>query len=102
MPVEEQVVSIFAGTRGHLDDIPVNEVRRFERELLEFMRTRHGSLLDELRTGAVPDALGDAIGAFKQEFVASIAAAARQAADPTATDADELGEAASRKTLATE
>ena len=35
MPVEEQVVSIFAGTQGHLDDIPVADVRRFETELLE-------------------------------------------------------------------
>src|SRR5436853_35456 len=57
MAVEEQVVSIFAGTRGYLDDIPVADVRRFERELLEFMRTRNASLLDELRTGGVPDAL---------------------------------------------
>jgi F-type H+-transporting ATPase subunit alpha len=101
MPVEQQVVSIFAGTRGFLDDIPVNEVRRFERELLEFMRTRNASMLDELRTGAVPDALGGAVESFKEQFLASSKAAAR-AADPTATDADELGEAASQKTLATE
>ena len=102
MPVEEQVVSIFAGTRGYLDDIPVNEVRRFERELHEFMRTRNGSMLDELRTGAVPDALADAVGAFKEQFLASTAAAAGRTVDPTATDADELGDAASQKTLATE
>src|SRR3954465_10127935 len=35
LPVEEQVVSIFAGTRGYLDDVPVQDVRRFEAELLE-------------------------------------------------------------------
>src|SRR5688572_23295957 len=41
MPVELQVVSIFAGTGGYLDDIPVPDVRRFETELHEFIRTRH-------------------------------------------------------------
>jgi F-type H+/Na+-transporting ATPase subunit alpha len=102
MPVEEQVVSIFAGTRGYLDDIPVVEVRRFERELLEFMRTRNSSMLDELRTGAIPDALAGAVEAFKAEFLAATAAASGRPVDPTATDADELGEAASQKTLVTE
>jgi F-type H+-transporting ATPase subunit alpha len=100
MAVEEQVVSIFAGTRGYLDDIPVADVRRFESEMLDVMRTRYSSLLDELRTGGVPDALGDTVADFKSQFVA--AAAEARAADPTATDADELGAAASAKTLATE
>ena len=40
MPVEEQVVSIYAGTNGYLDDVPVGDVRRFEDELLEAFRTR--------------------------------------------------------------
>ena len=66
MPVEEQVVVIFAGTKGYLDDVPVADVKRFEAELLDFVRGRHGSLLDELKTGGVPDALGDAIAAFKE------------------------------------
>jgi F-type H+-transporting ATPase subunit alpha len=101
MPVEEQVVSIFAGTRGYLDDIPVVDVRRFERELLEFMRTRNASMLDELRTGAVPDALAGAVENFKEQFLAASATVSRQV-DPTATDADELGAAASQKTLVTE
>jgi F-type H+-transporting ATPase subunit alpha len=100
MAVEEQVVSIFAGTKGYLDDIPVTDVRRFEGELLEFVRTRHGSLLDELRTSGVPDTLADAVQSFKSQFLA--AAAAGRAVDPAATDAAELGEAASEKTLATE
>ncbi len=100
MPVEEQVVSIFAGTKGYLDDIPVGDVRRFESELLDFMRTRNGSMLDELRTSGVPDALADAVETFKSQFLA--AAASARAADPTATDAGEVGEAASQKTLATE
>ena len=99
MPVEEQVVSLFAGTRGYLDDIPVNEVRRFETELLDFMRSRHGSLLADVRTAGVPDGLADAVLNFKQQFVAAIGG---RAVDPTAVDADEVGEAQSTKTLATE
>ena len=99
MPVEEQVVSLFAGTRGYLDDIPVNEVRRFEAELLEFMRSRHGSLLADVRTTGVPDGLADAVLGFKQQFVAAIGG---RTVDPTAVDADEVAAAQSTKTLATE
>ena len=46
MPVEEQVVSIFAGTNGYLDDIAVADVRRFETELLDYIRTRHADLIE--------------------------------------------------------
>jgi F-type H+-transporting ATPase subunit alpha len=99
MPVEEQVVSIYAGTNGYLDDVPVEDVIRFESELLEHVRSTHGTLLDELRFGGVPDALGEIIDDFKTHFKAT---AADDAADPTATDADELGIAESAKTLATE
>ena len=100
MAVEEQVVSIFAGTKGYLDDIPVADVRRFEAGLLEFMRSRHSGLMTEVRTSGVPDALAGAVQDFKDGFVAESAAA--RAADPTVTDAGEVGEAASTKTLATE
>ncbi|MEY5058786.1 MAG: synthase subunit alpha [Actinomycetota bacterium] len=103
MPVEEQVVSIFAGTKGYLDDIPVADVRRFESELLDYVRSRHGSMLAELRTNPkadVPADMAQIVTSFKAQFRTSGASAAK--ADPTATDADALGEAASAKTLATE
>jgi F-type H+-transporting ATPase subunit alpha len=103
MPVEEQVVSIFAGTKGYLDDIPVADVRRFESELLEYVRSRHGAMLAELRTNPkadVPADLAQVVTSFKAQFKTSGSQAAK--ADPTATDADALGEAASAKTLATE
>ncbi len=48
MPVENQVVSIFAGTKGYLDGIPLEEVRRFEGELLDAMEARHADLLREI------------------------------------------------------
>jgi F-type H+-transporting ATPase subunit alpha len=99
MPVEEQVLSIFAGTKGYLDDIPVAEVSRFEGELLEFMRSRHGAMLADLKNG-VPDDLADVVASFKEQFGSG--AGGGHAVDPTRVGADELGEAASTKTLATE
>ena len=102
MPVEEQVVSIFAGTKGYLDDIAVADVRRFESELLEHMRTRHSSVLSGIRQDPkadVPKDLADIVKSFKASFKSSSASAS---ADPTATSAGEVGDAASAKTLATE
>ena len=61
MPVENQVISIFAGTNGYLDDVPVNRIRQFEEELLAYVTREHpkiqrdivakGKLDDELTTG---------------------------------------------------
>ncbi|MFZ4516286.1 MAG: F0F1 ATP synthase subunit alpha [Acidimicrobiia bacterium] len=104
MPVEEQCISIYAGTNGFLDDIPVTEVRRFEGELLDAFRSRYSDLLEVIRTtGKLPDEdkLVQAVADFKASFVA-IGAGARAAADVTLSDADALGEAESAKTLATE
>src|SRR3954451_431633 len=73
LPVEEQVVSIFAGTQGFIDDLDVADVRRFETELLEFMRTRHSDLLSTIRAGnPLPkDELLKASQQFKEMFVPS-------------------------------
>jgi F-type H+-transporting ATPase subunit alpha len=103
MRVEEQVVSLFAGTKGYLDDIAVSDVARFESELLEYVRARHGAVLAELRTNAkadVPSDMGDIVSAFKAQFKSAASQAA--SVDPTATSAQALGDAASNKTLATE
>src|SRR5436190_2040252 len=55
MSVEDQVVSIFAGTTGYLDDIPTKDVGRFETELLDYVRTRKADLMQTIRdTGALP------------------------------------------------
>ncbi len=69
MPVEEQVISLYAVTNGMFDDVAVEDITRAERGLLDFMRTRHGGLLSEIRdTGKLPDAdaLNDAIVSFKE------------------------------------
>ena len=77
MPVEEQVVVIFAGANGYADSIPVGDVKRYEADLLDFMRGRYGSILDEIRsTGELPDALKGAVEAFTKEFAATEAASA--------------------------
>ena len=74
--VEDQVISIWAGANGYLDDVPVEDVRRFEQELLEFMRTRKpdvgkaivsgGALSDEVEAQLKAAALD-----FKQGFQSS-------------------------------
>jgi len=71
MSVEDQVVSIFAGTTGALDDIPPADVGRFETELLDYMRTRKAELMATIREkGSMPegDALSEAVAAFKAGF----------------------------------
>jgi F-type H+-transporting ATPase subunit alpha len=74
MPVQEQVVSIFAGTNGYLDDLEVDDVRRFENELIEDVRTRHGDILETVRSGgSLPEEeLHQAVKDFKERFVASV------------------------------
>ncbi|MBO0692278.1 MAG: F0F1 ATP synthase subunit alpha [Acidimicrobiaceae bacterium] len=89
VPVEEQVVVIFAGTRGLVDDVGVDDVRRFEREMLENMRASHADLLGNIReSGSLgdEDALRGAIEEFKRSFspseTASPGASSGQAGAP--------------------
>jgi len=105
MPVEEQVVSVFAGTSGALDDLPTDEVRRFEAEMLEWFRSRHAGLLAEIRdSGSLPegDALEAAVADFKASFVATLQDAVAREADVSDTDAEAPGDPESDKTLKTE
>jgi F-type H+-transporting ATPase subunit alpha len=71
VPVEEQVVVVFAGTRGYTDGIPVGEVQRYESELRAYFRANQAELLKGIReTGRLPegDALADAVHAFTEQF----------------------------------
>jgi len=72
-PVEEQVVSIWAGTTGQLDDVPVEDIRRFEAEFLDYLRRNNAGLLTSIReTKDLTDdniaALKDAIDRFRRTF----------------------------------
>ncbi len=72
VPVEEQCVVIYAGTRGWLDSIPVADVRRFEAELVTTFRATHADLLAHIRTtGTMPDSA--TLDAALTTFVAGFA-----------------------------
>jgi F-type H+-transporting ATPase subunit alpha len=49
MPVEEQVVSIFAGTRGYLDSLAIGQIQKFEKSLLGEIKSKHAAILDAIR-----------------------------------------------------
>jgi F-type H+-transporting ATPase subunit alpha len=71
-PMEEQVVAIFAGINGYLDDIPVPDVPRFQDEVREYLRT-DGTVYKEIaETGDLSDELAERLGQeiekFKQGF----------------------------------
>ena len=73
MPVEEQVVAIFLGTRGHLDTVPVEDVRRFEQEILEHMKASQAEILKEIRESKklseeLEEKLTNAVNEFKKGF----------------------------------
>jgi F-type H+-transporting ATPase subunit alpha len=73
-PVEEQVVSVWAGTEGKLDDVPVGEVRRFEAEFLEYLRRQYKGTLESIAAknwdDEIAGTLDQAITQFKQIFLA--------------------------------
>lgn len=75
-PVEKEVVSIWAGTTGELDDVPVEDIRRFETEFLDYIGRDHKGILDGIRetkdlSGDTVTALKDAITEFKKSFETS-------------------------------
>jgi F-type H+-transporting ATPase subunit alpha len=75
-PVEEQVASIWAAGQGHLDDVPVEDIRRFESEYLDYLRREHSGILQSIRetldlTDDTVTALKDAIEDFRKGFETS-------------------------------
>jgi F-type H+/Na+-transporting ATPase subunit alpha len=72
LSVEEQVAVIYAGTRGYLDGVAVNQVRRFESELIAHLHAKHQDMLDRIRTEKdiknVEDELKSILAAFAQTF----------------------------------
>ena len=73
-PVEQQVVTLYALARNYLDDVPVDDVLRFESELAIFMRSNHQDLYDSIKqSGQLPDGdgLDKALDSFKAGFQTS-------------------------------
>ncbi|HSK21140.1 MAG TPA: F0F1 ATP synthase subunit alpha [Longimicrobiales bacterium] len=101
MRVEEQVMILYAVTNGLIDDVPTNQVRAFELDFLEYMRTQKPELGEKIRGGAKLDeetttALTAAVNDFKQTFLAGqkaakAASASAQTAEKSNTDASTAG-----------
>ena len=69
VPVEEQVIVIYAGTKGWIDQVPVSEVKRFEEELKEYFRANQADKLEEIRTkGTLPEGMDAALETFLKSF----------------------------------
>jgi F-type H+-transporting ATPase subunit alpha len=76
MSVEDQVVAIFLGTKGHLDSVPVADVSRFEGEFLEHLRASNSTILSDIKTSQkltedTEVALTEAVADFKRGFATS-------------------------------
>ncbi|MCS1352282.1 F0F1 ATP synthase subunit alpha [Mechercharimyces sp. CAU 1602] len=76
LPVEKQIVSIYIVTKGHLDDIPVEDVSRFEQEFLSYMDSEHKDVLKSIvekkvLEEATEEKLKGAIATFKKGFAVS-------------------------------
>ena len=75
-PVEEMTVSLWVGTSGRLDRIPTEDVLRFEREFLDYLRRSHGEVLDGIRESlkfddATEESLASAYDSFLDQFETS-------------------------------
>src|SRR3954470_10878460 len=75
-PLEEMVVSLWAGTSGHLDKVPTEDVSRFEREFLEYLRRSHANILESIRetrdfSDDTSQSLNDAFDSFAEQFETS-------------------------------
>ncbi len=95
MPVEEQVVSIFLGTRGHLDDVAVADVRRFESDFLADVRRHHKGVLDAIRESKqfsedTEQQVVDAVKAFKKQFTTADGSSLGKEEEADSMDADEV------------
>jgi len=71
VPVEEQVLVVYAGTKGWTDTVPVSEVRRFSGEVIEYFKGNHAAVLEAIRTtGALPagDEIDEGLASFLESF----------------------------------
>ena len=96
VPVEQQVVTVYLGTNGHYDEVPVEDVARFNKELLENLRHKHEGILAEIRdTGKWSDDLAEravnATNEFKKGFTTSEGKPLKEAAAEAMSE-DEVGQ----------
>ncbi|MEO7125467.1 MAG: F0F1 ATP synthase subunit alpha, partial [Nakamurella sp.] len=94
-PVEEQVAALWAGTRGHLDRVPVQDIRRFEADFLQYLRHVTDGPLEIIRTGkvltdAVEVGLQEALDVVAQSFTTSDGTLLGREADAVPMDAADV------------
>jgi len=70
MPVEEQVAIIFAGTKNLLKDVPVDKIKEFERDYLDYLNAKHRDVLDSIRNARWGDELADVLTKAANEIAA--------------------------------
>jgi len=73
-PMEEEVISVWSGTTGKLDDVPIEDIRRFEREFIDYLKRDHAGVVESIRSSndLSDDSVGlleAAIGTFKRNFI---------------------------------
>ena len=69
-PVEKQIAIIYAGTKGLLQNVPVNKVKEFEKDFLEYLNAKHRDTLDALKAGKFDDAITDVLEKVAKEISA--------------------------------
>jgi F-type H+/Na+-transporting ATPase subunit alpha len=90
-PVAEEVVSIWLGTSGQLDSVPVADIRRFESEFLDHLRRNENGILDEIRdTGKLPDETIDRLKGVVKSFKGQFTTADGSTAAPKDEPVDSL------------
>jgi F-type H+-transporting ATPase subunit alpha len=95
--VERQVASLWAGTTGELDDVPVGDIRRFETEFLELIDREYSGVYDAIRqTGKLEDdaveQLKKAIAALKSRFQTAEGTSLVKEPEREAMDAEDVGQ----------
>ncbi len=79
MPVEKQVVLIFSGTNGYLDELPIESIQRFEKEFLEMMELKHQNILDKIAdTKDIDPETDKQLHEIAKEFVAQFKASVKE------------------------
>jgi len=96
-PVEREIVSIWLGTTGQLDDVPLEDVRRFEQEFEDYVQRSHQGIYDAIReTGELSDdtttALKDAVEEFRRTFEVTGGELLVSAEDEEPADGSDVGQ----------
>ncbi len=69
-PVEDQIAIIYAGSKNLLRDVPVNKVKEFERDYIEFLKAKHSDVLSTLKSGKLTDEVTDTLAAVAKDLSA--------------------------------